>query len=60
MPNKKVDAELDAEPSWLAAKNEDAYGMGILHFVNDTDVTWRWFESKTGTVLDEVHLSRKH
>ncbi len=50
-------ADLGADPKWLA-NGDSTYGMGILNVVNDTMVTWKWYDSDTGTVADSFVLTK--
>jgi hypothetical protein len=49
-----------ADPHWVAKYDGDHYGFGILDAENATYLSFRYFASKDGSVLDEVHLHKKH
>jgi hypothetical protein len=52
-----VPAAVTTDPKWFA-NGDSTYGMGILSVVNDTLVTWKWFDSDTGAVADSFVLSK--
>lgn len=58
--NKTVSAVELVDAKWLAARDEEYYGMGIIHVENSTTLKFRWFHSVDGSVADEFHLHRKH
>ena len=58
MMNASVSAP-GVDPAWVATSVTDYYGLGLLDVQNDTALRWRWFESRNGVILDEVHITKR-
>lgn len=46
------------EPSWYAAGNDQVWGFGELVVNNQTSLTWNYYQSNTGNIIDTFTITK--